>query len=1195
MGEREELVAAIRARVDEVTASGNPAAVLSDAAQEEAYRLALLGWSGDPSERGEMCVLGWMYHYRSLAHPPALAAEERDAAASCFIPSYTVGDGGMPPSLLPFIAKEALPLATELLVRGSDTIADLTFVVSVLQRIAHDIPGNDPDVVHALVCLSAALMQRYTHTGQVADAHQAVEAARAAVRHTTDGEPRRMSLRALSEALLELSGHTEDPSHLDEAVEAGRAAARALAEGDPAGAAVLTNLGLALQSRFRRRGQLTDMHEAVDVGRAAVRAYPHDDPKRSSALSNLGLALQSRFDRTGRLEDLDEAVELSRAAVLAAPRHAQLLTALSYALNKRAERTGDRRDLDGALEASRAALEATPRDAPHFASRLAGLGEILRARFQYSGHLGDLDEATDMVRAAVRATPRDQPDYVSNLLNLAATLRARFRHTGALADGNEAVEAGRVAVEAAPQDHPERVRGLSDLALVLRIRFERTKDLRDADEAVETARAAVRATPDDHPDRVKHLSALGNALKFRFDHTAEPADGDEAVAVCRTAVRAMPPDHAGYASRLNSLGVALWLRFERNGDRGDLDEAVEALQTAVQAVPDGHPDEGACLPTLAVALRSRFESTGDPGDREEALTMWGRTVDVKSAPPWVRIRSAHAAGQLSAPSDPGRALGFLERAVRMLPEVAPRRLRRGDQQHALGNHTRGIATLATALALAGPGGTAQERAVRALGLAETARAVLLSQALDTRSDLTELHERHPRLAERFSALRQLLDGDPAAGASGASGASVDAGERAGRDRHRLATELEELLERIRACEGFAGFGLPPGPDELVAEAAEGPVVTFNVSDHRSDALLLTRHGISSCPLPGLTESSVVDRVNAFYRALRESTAPDSDRIAAQQELLRILEWLWEAAAEPVLDALAALGETIPPDQDGAPLPRVWWAPGGLLGLLPLHAAGFHTDPAGARRRTVLDRVVSSYTPTVRALRHARGRRHGQPGPSRSLIVAMPTTPGGKPLPHVPEEARRVRAHLHGSVQLTEPGPAPDGTPSAADTGTPTTAAVLALLPRCSIAHFACHGASDRDDPSRSRLLLHDDATTPLTVSALAHVNLDHAQLAYLSACDTANSGGFALRDEAIHLTSAFQLAGFPHVIGTLWPIVDRLAVDIAESFYTRLTDGQPGTPVPARSALALHHTIRAVRDRFPAAPSLWAAYLHAGA
>jgi tetratricopeptide (TPR) repeat protein len=674
--------------------------------------------------------------------------------------------------------------------------------------------------------------------------------------------------------------------------------------------------------------------------------------------------------------------------------------------------------------------------------------------------------------------------------------------------------------------------------------------------------------------------------------TGELRDLDEAVEVGRAAIRIAPDtDPADKAMFLSSFGNTLRARFERNGELRDLDEAVEVGRAAIRIAPDNHPEQARCLSNLGLALHERFERTGAVEDLEETLSVLGQAVEVEIAPPWMRVRAAHAAASLAASSDPGRAAGLMERAVLMLPEMVPRRLRRGDQQYALGSNTAGLAANATALALDDTNVDAQHRALRALRLAEAGRAVLLSQALDTRSDLTDLRNQHPDLAERFSELRELLDQDPDAALT-TSGS--DRAWGTGRERHRLAEELEVLLGRIRACEGFASFGLPPTPEDLIAEAAHGPVVTFNISSYRSDALLLTRHGITSCPLPRLTPDTAIAQVNNFYRAWAEATAPDGNRIAAQRTLRQTLEWLWEAAAEPALSALAALGEAIPPAQDGEPLPRVWWAPGGLLGLLPLHAAGFHTEPEHApRRRTVLDRVISSYTPTVRALRHARRHRPQAADGARSLIVAMPTTPGHGPLPHVPEEARRIQSLLPRPMQLT--GPASGSTSFAPNTDTATTAAVLARLPECTIAHFACHGASNRTDPSQSRLLLHDHATTPLTVAALAQVNLERAQLAYLSACSTANPGNDELLDEVIHLTSAFQLAGFPHVIGTLWPIDDRIAAEVAESFYTHLTTGPPESLDPNQAAAALHHTIRALRDRYPATPSVWAAYLHAGA
>lgn len=213
-------------------------------------------------------------------------------------------------------------------------------------------------------------------------------------------------------------------------------------------------------------------------------------------------------------------------------------------------------------------------------------------------------------------------------------------------------------------------------------------------------------------------------------------------------------------------------------------------------------------------------------------------------------------------------------------------------------------------------------------------------------------------------------------------------------------------------------------------------------------------------------------------------------------------------------------------------------------------------------------------------------------PDRSLIVSMPTTPGLAGcggLPGVHAEVNRVRAMLPDPMVLSEPEPG--GPPGPL----PTKANVLARLPGCAIAHFACHGATNPADPSQSLLLLRDHASEPLTVASLAPVNLSRARLAYLSACQTATIiPTDKLVDEAIHLATAFQLAGFPSVVGTLWEITEPAAASVAAAFYTGLRTGR-GVLDTGRAAAALHHAVRARRDRHPARPFLWAGYLHAGA
>jgi hypothetical protein len=67
-------------------------------------------------------------------------------------------------------------------------------------------------------------------------------------------------------------------------------------------------------------------------------------------------------------------------------------------------------------------------------------------------------------------------------------------------------------------------------------------------------------------------------------------------------------------------------------------------------------------------------------------------------------------------------------------------------------------------------------------------------------------------------------------------------------------------------------------------------------------------------------------------------------------------------------------------------------------------------------RHLLLRAQRPYTPTVRALGYTR-QREGATLPARTLIVAMPSTPGQSSLPGVRSEAARASAQaLHHAVR-----------------------------------------------------------------------------------------------------------------------------------------------------------------------------------
>jgi len=126
------------------------------------------------------------------------------------------------------------------------------------------------------------------------------------------------------------------------------------------------------------------------------------------------------------------------------------------------------------------------------------------------------------------------------------------------------------------------------------------------------------------------------------------------------------------------------------------------------------------------------------------------------------------------------------------------------------------------------------------------------------------------------------------------------------------------------------------------------------------------------------------------------------------------------------------------------------------------------------------------------------------------------------------------------------------------------------------------------DPSRGAVYLSDG---PLTVLRIAAEDLANADLAFLSACETA-VGGIHLLDEAIHLAAALMLAGYRQVIATQWSISDNDATQVADNVYSQLAvRGHPETNDAAR---AVHQAVASLRARVPGRPDLWAPYLHVG-
>lgn len=420
-------------------------------------------------------------------------------------------------------------------------------------------------------------------------------------------------------------------------------------------------------------------------------------------------------------------------------------------------------------------------------------------------------------------------------------------------------------------------------------------------------------------------------------------------------------------------------------------------------------------------------------------------------------------------------------------------------------------------------------------------------------------------------------------------------------RMALAREWDALVEQVRKLEGFEDFLRPPRLETLLPAATDGPVVVINISQWRCDALIVTTAGVEVVELPQLSAEALAEKVSNYLRALHQvdgaahnlhvawqcyesgdrsleaisqytqakRAVQDTER-DRDETLATVLAWLWDEITDPVL---TALGLVSTPEQD-QPWSRLWWCPTGLLTLLPLHAAGHYDTSGQSSGRTVMDRVVSSYTPTLRALLEARRPLDSPPDDERILIVSLADTPGELPLTDVTREQELLKSLFAGCHTVLEGGAA-------------TWEAVRSELPRHRWAHFSCHGGQNLADPSHGGLLLHDRLLSIADISTEQY----RGEFAFLSACMTA-TGGVNLPDEAITLAAALHYSGYRHVIGTLWSVYDKTAADVAETVYRELT--KDGRFYPAESAYALHKTIRNLRDNGELTPSAWVPFTHTG-
>ncbi|RSM07099.1 hypothetical protein CEP52_005427 [Fusarium oligoseptatum] len=775
----------------------------------------------------------------------------------------------------------------------------------------------------------------------------------------------------------------------------------------------------------------------------------------------------------------------------------------------------------------------------------------------------------------------------------------RYLHSRRPLDVQEALENGRRAIELCGDGHPDKARWANQLGVAYIAHFHHLADRSSLENATSLFQQAIELSSENGQVRGLALSNLADALASRFDLTGETEALDIAVAKYRAAANQINPHIAKSADNLQNLGSILISAYHRHLGVEYLDEAVEVLNRALLRYPVGHVDIGF---THSLLYRARLlgwlggllaeqlidnDPDADGSTFTETLSLYTESVNSPNGSPLMRIKSAQRAVRILTNQNRWEeAKPISLAAMKLLPRVCGRYQSLQDQQQVV-SQTSGLASEVCSLLL--QLGEPDE----ALAQLEAGRAMILGFAMDNSDEVSELQETNKDLAKEFLDLRAKLH-------IPSDLQSSRLGEVRLRERRAAEAELANCLEKIRNLDDHHDFLREPALDRLKSCTKEGIVVLVNISYLRSDAIILVDSRTLVVPLSGLQTEKIVEfgvqLISGFSVVdfpVKRAIQIVSKKVPkqARQPSAGFAGWLWDNCVRPVFDELRRYGAM---PSDGKP-PRIWWIGSGGAAGFPFHAATSDTDPD----QDALSLSVSSYTPSIKALLHARqrsnwsqtlrGKRHQEK--LDLTIITMETTPGNHAsLPAVRKEKDVIASLTNGTWKCKH-------------LPQPTASLALQAVATSDIVHFACHGVADRGDPSQSHLVLEKPSkdgsskeVDKLTVPQfLALNNLQKPWIAFLSACTTASMGTFRLGDEGLHMSGALQIAGFSHVIGSLWPVEDEVGVEIAHAFYENLIGVAPDSVDDEMVALALREAVIKVRQHYPSSWTKWAAYIHSGA
>jgi hypothetical protein len=751
-----------------------------------------------------------------------------------------------------------------------------------------------------------------------------------------------------------------------------------------------------------------------------------------------------------------------------------------------------------------------------------------------------LIEATDLLRSVLADPPRDPTLLFTATHDLVKAMSAKATKHDDLTGYRESLDLLTEAVRRLPAGSGATARmyeafATYHMALAAHPTIGPAAGEAEMDAAVAALRDAIEAAPKVEKALCADLHAvLGASLGARAE---TPAEFDQAIQVCRTGQRV-----AGRSTKRRSesdLALALLLTdralavaatfgattataesVAATGDSVAADLGEAEMLCRRLARHRGAGQRMGALEQLATVLAVREHLFGDFHSLTEIGAGWRAAYQeslVDSVPSTLRIAGSWVEWAVFT-RDVDQCAEAFHHLMSAIPRAAAARYLPSEKEHLLSRTQHSAEEAGYWLIRAG------RRRDAAVAL-ELGRAVVITEVTARdRPDLAGVLQRvgRPDLHQRYrEAVHRLATTERQPGAPAPRFSSPL--HRAWADYDAVAREIADL-EGVERAVGEVNYA------DIASATIEGPLVYLAAADDLGYALIVTGAGD-----PGLVELPLLTRVRVREQVRVWSGRPDPVSLRAS------ITWLWENGIDELSHALPT----------GA---LVTLVPVGLLGLLPIHAAGRRRPDATADGpwEHLTDFAAVRYAPNARTLVRSIGRAAALTGRHLSLLAADAPNGAGhpRPIPHADREAgeihRRWCARGGTGTRLPEA--------RAAD--------VWRALPAHQVWHFACHGVAYPDRILDSGLLFSDQQLTLRQLLALLPAS---RRLAVLSACET-HITGHGLPDEVLGLPGGLLQLGLAGVLASHWKVADDAAMFLLIRFYELWRD--EGLPPPRALAAA---------------------------